>query len=72
MTIDQICQPMLYHMLSGPTEGSAMTRLRKQIFAKLGLFGSEANPQNGREGGREGRCKDFSVVFALGFKDAEC
>ena len=48
-----------------------MTRLHKQIFAKLSLFGSEANPQNGREA-REARCKDFSLVFALGFKDAEC
>ena len=27
-----------------------MTRLHKQIFAKLSLFGSEANPKNGREG----------------------
>ena len=35
-----------------------MTRLHKQIFAKLSLFGSEANPQNGREA-REGGVKTF-------------
>ena len=37
----------------------------QQIFAKLGLFGSEANHKNAR-------CKDFSLVFALGLKGAEC
>ena len=49
-------------------EDCDLTRLCKQIFAKLSLFGSEANSKNRREG----RCEDFSLVFALGLKDAEC